>query len=141
MLTYEQFNRLTAAFAAKDLPTVMSYFAADAVLIDPHYPQPRMAGRSAIERGLRWGLGKIEKSRFVLRRGVIDGDVGFFEVDTHHRFKGGLTAQFDQVFVVEMSKDKIIRLQAYVPYPPPGMAGLLLRITRWIWKCRGKNNV
>jgi SnoaL-like domain len=82
MQSNDLFNRLIDAFMVKDLNSVMSLFADDAVLIDPHYPQPRMQGRAAIERGLRWGLNSLDKPGFALRHSAIDGDIGFFEVDT-----------------------------------------------------------
>lgn len=68
MLTREKIDAVFAAFTAMDLAAVMRHFADDAVLIDPHYPQPRMVGRAAIERGLAWGLGNLVKPGFTLRQ-------------------------------------------------------------------------
>ena len=45
---------------------------------------------------------------------------------------------FPQVFVAESRDGLITRLQAYVPYPPPGICGLLTKLTRLIWKLQGK---
>jgi ketosteroid isomerase-like protein len=131
------FNRLIEAFMAKDLDGVMALFADDAMLIDPHYPQARMQGRAAIERGLRWGLSSLEQPGFALRHSAVEGDIGFFEVDTTHRLKIGMTVAFEQVFVVEARGDKITRLQAYEPYPAPGVAGLIRRASRLSWRLKG----
>ena len=45
---------LIAAFEAKDLPAALAFFADDAVVIDPHYPQPVMKGKAAIEITELW---------------------------------------------------------------------------------------
>ena len=133
----ELFVRLIDAFMAKDLNLVLSLFADDAVLIDPHYPQARMRGRAAIERGLRWGLSSLEQPGFVLRHSAVEGDIGFFEVDTKHRLKICMIVAFEQVFVVEARGDRIVRLQAYEPYPAPGVAGLIRRASRLSWRLKG----
>ena len=137
MLTRELIDEVFAAFSAMDLDAVMQHFAEDAVLIDPHYPQPHMVGHQAIRRGLSWGLGKMVKPGLSLRHVWIDADSAAIEVDTHHRFKGGIVRRFDQLFVVETRAGKITRLQVYVPYAAPGMAGLLTRLTRLVWRWRG----
>jgi ketosteroid isomerase-like protein len=131
------FNQLIAAFVAKDLEAVMALFAEDAVLIDPHYPEPRMRGRAAIERGIRWGLSSLAKPGFTTRNRAVSGDVGFFEVDTKHVLTIGMTIALDQVFVVEARGEKIGRLQAYEPYPAPGVAGLIRRASRLSWRLKG----
>jgi ketosteroid isomerase-like protein len=123
---------------AKDIDAALATFADDAVLIDPHYPEPRMKGRVAIERGLRWSLGSLDKPGFSIRNSASSGDISFFEVDTRHRLKIGLTVAFDQVFVVEIREGRIARLQAYEPYPAPGVAGLIRRATRIAWRLRGR---
>jgi ketosteroid isomerase-like protein len=131
------FHKFIDAVMAKDIDTTLAMFADDAVLIDPHYPGPRMRGRAAIERGLRWALDSLEKPGFSLRNSALSGDIGFFEVDTRHRLKIGLTIAFDQVFVIEAREGRIVRLQAYEPYPAPGVAGLIRRATRLAWRLRG----
>ncbi|MBE0587626.1 MAG: nuclear transport factor 2 family protein [Hydrogenophaga sp.] len=138
MLTRENVDAVFAAFTSRDLVAVMRHFAEDAMLIDPHYPQPRMVGREAIERGLAWGLGSLVKPGFTIRHIWLDGDTAAIEMDTHHVFKGGLALCFDQFFVIEARDGKITRLQAYVPYGPPGVAGLLARLTRWAWWLQSK---
>ena len=137
MLNESPFQTLIAAFTAKNLDAVLAMFADDAVLIDPHYPEPRMKGCAAIERGIRWGLASLDKPGFSLRHSAINGDIGFFEVDTKHRLKIGMTIAFDQVFVMEARDGKITRLQAYEPYPAPSVAGLIRRASRLSWRARG----
>jgi len=131
------FQQMIDAFMAKDLEASVSFFADDAVLIDPHYPQPRMQGRLEIERGLRWGLSSLEKPGFSVRNRAVSGPIEFYEVDTRHKLKFGPVIAFDQVFVAEMRDGKIARLQAYEPYPAPGIAGIIRRATWLIWKLRG----
>lgn len=138
MLDAAIFYKLIDLFMAKNVDGVLDLFADDAVLIDPHYPEPRMQGRAAIERGLRWGLSSLEKPGFVVRKLAINGDLGFFEVDTKHKLAIGLTVAFEQVFVMEARDGRITRLQAYEPYPAPGVAGLIRRSTRLIWQLRGR---
>jgi len=122
---------------AKDLVAALSFFADDAVLIDPHYPVPRMKGRAAIERGLKWGLASLETPGFSIRNRATQGALEFYEVDTKHKLKFGPTIAFDQVFVVEIRDDKIVRMQAYEPYPAPGIAGVVRRVSWLAWKLRG----
>ncbi len=138
MLTRAQVDAVFDAFIAKDLDRVVAQFADDAVLIDPHYPEPRMVGSTAIRQGLGWGLGNLVRPGFAIRNLLIDGDKAAIEVDTHHVFKGGMKLRLAQLFLLEARDGKIQRLQAYVPYGPPGVAGLLTRLTRWVWKLQGK---
>jgi ketosteroid isomerase-like protein len=137
-LDFSPFKKLIEAVMAKDIDAALATFVDDAVLIDPHYPEPRMKGRVAIERGLRWSLGSLDKPGFSIRNSASSGDISFFEVDTRHRLKIGLTVAFDQVFVVETREGRIARLQAYEPYPAPGVAGLIRRATRIAWRLRGR---
>ena len=138
MANVAEFQTMIDLFMAKDVEGVLALFADDAVLIDPHYPEPRMQGRAAIERGIRWGLSSLDKPGFRLRNSAVDGDIGFFEVDTKHRLAIGLTIAFDQMFVMETRDGKITRLQAYEPYPAPGVAGLIRRATRLAWRLSGR---
>ncbi len=131
-------DALMNAFMAKDLEQVLSFFAEDALLYDPHYPVPEMKGKNAIRRGLKWGLGNMEKPGFQIRNCWIDSDQAVLEVDTHHVFKGGMRINFPQVFVIEVRDGLVTRLQSYVPYPPHGIAGLLSSLTRLWWKIQGK---
>ena len=72
-----------------------------------------------------------------MRNRVVEGGLEFYEVDTKHKIRHGPTIAFDQVFVVEMRNGKIARLQAYEPYPAPGIAGVIRRVTWLTWKLRG----
>ena len=44
-------RRTFATLQAKDLETLMQMFADDAVVIDPHFPTPRMQGKASIRKG------------------------------------------------------------------------------------------
>lgn len=138
MAIQELAQSLLKAFVAKDLPRIMSHFADDAVLIDPHYPQSRMQGRPAIQQGLSWGLNNIVKPGFTMRSLVATGDTAAIEVYTHHTFRGGMVVRFDQVFMLETRDGQITRLQAYLPHGPHGIAALLTTITRWVWRLTGR---
>lgn len=127
-----------AAVAAKDLEKVMAAFADDALLYDPHYPQPEMRGKAAIRRGLEWGRSSMQKFGFPIRNCWIDGDKAVIEVDTHHVLQGGMELKFPQIFVIETRDGLVTRLQSYVPYPPHGIPGLVGMVTRLQWKLTGK---
>lgn len=137
VLQRAEIDAVLGAFMAKDLDAVMRHFADDAVFIDPHYPQTRMHGHVAIRRGLAWGLGNAVQLGFTVRQLLISGDTAALEVDTHHVFRGGMVMRFDQVFMIETRAGKITRLQAYVPHAPPGLPGLVPRLTRWLWRLQG----
>ena len=49
-------NRVFAAVQAKDLETLMTLFADDALLIDPHFPQERLQGKTAIREAMRHAM-------------------------------------------------------------------------------------
>ncbi len=112
---------LFAAFVAKDLNTVMAQFAADAVMYDPHYPTPLMAGKAAIRSGLEWAFRGMQQPGFTIRNFWAGENNAAAEVDTHHVMLGGLELNFPQAFVFEWRDGLVTRLQAYVPYPPPPM--------------------
>ncbi len=137
-ITRQRVEQVFETFHAKDLAAALACFAEDAVLFDPHYPVPEMRGKAAIRRGLAWGLGNMEQPGFAIRQLWIDGESAVVEVDTHHIFRGGLALDFPQVFVIETRDGLITRLQAYVPYGPPGIGGLLTKITRILWKVQDK---
>jgi ketosteroid isomerase-like protein len=117
------FQKLIEAVMAKDIDAALATFADDAVLIDPHYPEPRMKGRVAIERGFRWSLGSLDKPGFSIRNTASSGDISFFEVDTRHRLKIGLTVAFDQVFVVETREGRIRAYRLLNPIQRPASRG------------------
>jgi len=115
-------------FEAKDIDGVIDLFAADGVLVDPHYPPPigpAMAGHNTIRDGLTWGLGMLEQPGVSVRHRLSDpgdGRVAAVEVDTNHRLVGGATIAFPQLFVAEVGDDGLLRrMQSYTPYPPPAM--------------------
>ena len=120
------------AVESKDLEGLRRLVAEDAVLVDPHYPAPRMAGWAAIEDGLRWSFGTIEAFRFdvVHEFGSVDGAHAAVEVDSDHVLRGGRRLAFGQVFVVDVRDGRIDRLQAYEPYGPGGLVAWVLRLTR-----------
>lgn len=134
----ELFQQLVVAFEARDLAAALSLFANDAIVIDPHYPQPTMKGKAAITQGFTWAFNNMEKSGFSLLHLWSDDESGVAEVDTHHIFKGGMKMNFPQVFVVETRNGLITRLQSYPPYGPSGVGGLLTGLVRLTWKLQGK---
>ncbi len=128
-------DRLFAAFEAKDEAAVLALLADDAVLIDPHYPTPRMAGKTAIAEGLRWAFGAMKTLRFsIVTYGESeDGQTAVVEVDTAHMLKTGLPLKFPQAFIVDTREGVVTRVRAYTPYGPGGMGGLILRVIR-VWR-------
>lgn len=138
-LTRERVEALFAAFAAKDMEAVLSFFADEAVVVDPHYPTPRMEGISTVRAGFEWAFASLEQPGFTVRRLWTDGDSGVAEVDTHHRLKGGMQINFPQLFVVETRDGQVTRLQAYTPYGPQGVGGWILTLTRLIRRLRGRH--
>jgi len=129
---------LIAAFEARDLPAALAFFADDAVVIDPHYPQPVMKGKVAIQQGFRWAFTNMKKPGFTVLHTWEENCIGAIEVDTHHVFRGGMKLSFQQVFVCETRDGKITRLQSYLPYAPGGIAGALTKLTRLMWRLQGK---
>ena len=123
-----------AAIQRKDLAGTLRYFAADALVIDPHYPTPRMAGQAALEDGLRWVFGTLDTMRFTPLNVWVapDGSSAALEVATAHTVRG-MPLRFTQVFVAEMRDGCITRLQSYPPYGPPGIGALMLSGTR-LWR-------
>lgn len=138
--TREQIEGMFAAVMAKDLERALAYFADDAVLFDPHYPTPRMVGKAAIRDGLTWGFGSLEKFGFAIERiyWSEDGRRGAVEVATSHVLKGGMKLNFPQAFCFDLADGKLTRLQAYEPYGPNGIGGLILGLTRLRRRLMGK---
>lgn len=119
-------NDLFARFTAHDAAGIASLFAEDGTMIDPNYPPPIgpvMAGREAIEAGLQWAFGILERSEFTVASTFLDPDApgrGALEVNTSHKLYDGTQVDLAQVFVVELdSGGHLCRLQSYTPYPPP----------------------
>ncbi len=140
MALRDTIERSFAAVMAKDLDAVLSFFAEDSVLIDPHYPSPRMVGKAAIGDGLTWAFSNMEQMGFTIVHYFAgeDGKSAVVEVDTAHVLRGGMKLNFPQVFVIETRDGLITRLQAYEPYGPPGIGGLMLGLTRLMRKLTGK---
>lgn len=134
----ETVENVFALFESKDMEGFMALFADDAVVRDPHYPNPEMKGKAAIRRGLEWAMGNMEQPGFTIRNLWIDGDKAAVEVDTHHVFKGGMKLETDQVFVIETQDGLVTRLQAYLPYRPGGVGGLMAKATGLVWRIRRK---
>lgn len=128
----ELVDREFDAVMSKDIKGVLSAFADDGVLIDPHYPAPRMVGKRAIAEGLRWGFGSMKTLGFKITGYFesADGQSAAVEVATSHVLKAGMKLQFPQMFVIETENGLITRLQAYEPYGPGGIGGVVLVLTR-----------
>jgi ketosteroid isomerase-like protein len=125
-------ERMFAAVEARDVGAVLAFLTDDAILIDPHYPRPRMAGKPAIAEGLRWGFGGMKRMRFSIVHYFEseDGRGAAVEVDTAHVLKNGRPLNFPQAFVFDTCDGLISRIQAYEPYGPGGILGLVLALVR-----------
>lgn len=112
-------------FEKRDTDSIAASFAADGVFIDPHYPPPigpAVAGREAIRGAVAGVFGVIQQPGFTVRHAFWSDNpsVASVEVDTHHRMTDGTTVAFPQVFVGEIDPaGLLLRLQSYLPYPPP----------------------
>ncbi len=128
-------ERPFAVAEAKDLDAFLACFTDDAVLMDPHYPTPRMVGKAAIAEGLRWGFSGMKQFGFTVMNYFEseDGQRAAIEMATHHVLKSGMKLNFSQVFVIETRDGLITRLQAYEPYGPGGIVGIYLLVSR-LWR-------
>lgn len=133
-------EELFGACASGDVEHAVSLFAADGVLIDPHYPYPRMQGSDAIRDGLTWGIGGMRSMSFTTEQFFPgpDGVSGAAEVATHHVLKVGKKLDFPQVFVIETVDGQIRRLQAYEPYRPNGVLGAMLKVGHGVHRIRSR---
>jgi ketosteroid isomerase-like protein len=125
-------EQLLVAITTKDLHSALACFAADAVMIDPHYPTATMRGHAAIADGLMWAFGNVASFGFTIVQycAAADGGCAAIEVATDHRLRGGMRVRLTQTFVMEASDGKLTRVQAYTPYGPPGIGALALTLTR-----------
>jgi len=114
-------ERLLAAYQTKDQQAALDLFADDAVFFDPHYPNPHMEGKEAIDGAIGWVFANMNRLGFTIRNyfEAEGGEKAAVEVDSNHELGNGQAVQFPQVFVVETDDGKITRLQAYEPYGPP----------------------
>jgi ketosteroid isomerase-like protein len=136
-------ERNFAAVEAKDLEAVLQCFAQDAVFIDPHYPSPVMIGKAAITDGLRWAFKGMKRFGFtIVSYGEwADGQHAAVEIATHHVLQTGMQLQFPQAFFIDAHNDLITRIQAYEPYGPSGLGGLVLGVTRFQRRLRGRHSL
>jgi ketosteroid isomerase-like protein len=132
-----------AAVEAKNLQATLQYFAEDAVLIDPHYPSPVMVGKAAITDGLRWGFGGMKQFDFKIVNYFesMDGQQAAVEIATHHVLQNGRHLQFPQAFFIDVQNNLITRMQAYEPYGPSGIVGVVLGGFRAQRRLRGQRSV
>ena len=112
-------ERLLRAFEAKNRQETLDCFAEESLLFDPHYPDPAMQGKAAIQQGLEFAFGIVKQPGFEIRQFWSQGQSGAVEVDTHHILQDDSEVRFPQVFVFETQNGLFTRFQAYVPYPPP----------------------
>ncbi len=124
--------RTFAAVEAKDLDAMVGVFAEDALVIDPHYPTPRMRGKPAITEGFRWGISSMRSFGFTIEHYFesSDGQRAAVETASHHVLKYGMKLDFPQVFIFEVADSLITRMQAYEPYGPNGIGGIFLSVVR-----------
>ncbi len=129
---YDLVTRTFATLEAKDLEAMMSVFAEDAVVIDPHFPMSQMQGKAAIEKGFREAMGGMEAFGYtpVNYFESENGQRAAVEMATHHVITRGMKRNFPQVFVFETAGGLITRLQAYEPYGPHGIMGMFLFLSR-----------
>jgi len=125
-------SRTFAAVEAKNLELLMGLFADDAVLIDPHFPTPRMQGKAAIAEAMRGAFAGMQSFGYttVNYYESENGQRAAVETATHHVIKLGWKLNFPQVFVFDATDGRITRMQAYEPYGPHGIMGVFLFLGR-----------
>ena len=121
-----------ATVEAKDLEAMMGVFADDAVVIDPHFPTPRMQGKAAIREGFREAMSGMWSFGYTIVNYCESENrqCAAVETATHHVLKQGMKRNFPQVFIFEVADGHITRLQAYEPYGPHGIMGVFLFLAR-----------
>ena len=110
---HDLITRTFATLEARDLDAIMSVFAEDAVVIDPHFPTLRMQGKAAIREGFRGAMSGMRSFGYTI--------VNYFESEnrqgaavetaTHHVLKQGMKRNFPQVFIFEVADGHITRLE------------------------------
>ncbi len=125
-------RRTFATLEARDLETMMSLFAENAVLIDPHFPMPQMQGKVVIRKGFQGAMSGMRSFGYTIVNYCESegGQCAAVETATHHVLKQGMKRDFPQVFIFEVANEHITRLQAYEPYGPHGMMGVFLSLAR-----------
>ena len=121
-----------ATVEAKDLEAMMSVFADDAVVIDPHFPTQQMQGKAAIMAGFRGAMSSMRSFGYTIVNYCEseNGRCAAEETATHHVLKQGMKRNFPQVFIFEVADGRITRMQAYEPYGPHGIVGFFLFVGR-----------
>ena len=112
-------ERAFRAYEAKDREAALAVFAEDAVLIDPHYPEPRIEGRAALAEGMDWAFEAFASLGFSIRTFIDGGAQAAVEVDSHHVLADGTELRFPQLFLVEAEGGRITEIRAYQMYGPP----------------------
>ena len=136
-------ERMFAAVEAKDLDASLQCIADDAVFIDPHYPSPSMVGKAAITDGLRWAYKGMKQFGFEIVNYIEspDGQHAAVEMATHHVLQTGMHLRFSQAFFIDARDNLITRLQAYEPYGPAGIVGVVLGVTRLQRRLKGQPGI
>src|SRR5665213_3485338 len=95
-------DRMFAAVVAKDMDGLMACLTEDAILHDPHYPNPHMVGKPAIKDGLTWGFNSMKSFGFPFVNYLEspDGNHAAIEVATAHVLKMGMKLNFPQAFFI-----------------------------------------
>lgn len=116
-------GRTFASIEARDLEAMMALFADDAVLIDPHFPTPRMQGKAVITEAFRGAMDGMRSFGYdvVNYCESENAQCAAVETETHHVLKQGRSLDFAQVFVFEAADGRVARVQAYEPYGPHGI--------------------
>jgi ketosteroid isomerase-like protein len=133
-------TRTFVGVEAKDLNLMMGLFADDAVLIDPHFPVPRLQGKAAIAEGLRGAFAGMQSFGYTLEKYFESesGESAAVETATHHIIKKGIKLNFPQVFIFDALNGRVTRMQAYEPYGPHGIMGMFLSMGRVMKRLSGK---
>jgi len=78
--------RTFATVEAKDLEAMMSLFADDAVVIDPHFPTPQMQGKAAIREAFRGAMSGMRSFGYIIVNYCEseNGQCAAVETATHH---------------------------------------------------------
>lgn len=131
-------DRNLDAVTAKNATAVLATFTDDGVLIDPHYPDSEMRGKAAIAAGLEFGFGLMKTFGFDERRYFLGPDGTSLAVHClcHHVLQGGRPLTFPQVFVVHTRDGLIAHCQAFEPYGPGGIGGILLGVGKTLYRVR-----
>src|SRR6266852_5346115 len=117
---HDLITRTFATVEARDLDAMMSVFADDAVVIDPHFPTPQMQGKAAITEGFRGAITGMRSFGYTIVNYFEskNGHHAAVETATHHVVKQGMKLNFPQVFIFDTANGRITRMQAYEPYGP-----------------------